>query len=307
MNGAIRVSAPGSLMLFGEHAVLHGKRALVCAVTRRMRVTLAARADGRVGIASSLGRYESDLARLEPEPAFRFVLAAIAHEKPQLKGGFDLEIESEFAPDLGLGSSAAVTVATLAALGAFSGRALDRETVFRSARAVIQRVQGVGSGADAAASVYGGIVAYRMEPLAIRRIAQTHPITVVYSGSKTPTAEVIRSVEERRVAYAAVFHALYEAMNRISDEAVVAIEQRNWTRAGGLMNLAQGLMDSLGVNTPALSDIVHALRAQPGVLGAKISGSGLGDCVVALGRPAALDPKYAVVDAAMSEQGVTLE
>lgn len=307
MNASIRVSAPGSLMLFGEHAVLHGKRALVCAVSRRMRVALSARADGRVGIASALGTYESELARLDAAPAFRFVLAAIEHERPQLKGGFDLAIESEFAPDLGLGSSAAVTVATLAALAAFSGRALDRETVFRSARAVIQRVQGVGSGADAAASVYGGIVAYRMEPLAIRRIAQIHPITVVYSGSKTPTPEVIRRVEERRAGYAAVFHAIYEAMNRISDEAVTAIEQRNWTRAGGLMNVAQGLMESIGVGTAELARIVYALRDQPGVLGAKISGSGLGDCVIALGRPAALGPEFRVVEADMSDQGVTMD
>ncbi len=303
----IRASAPGSLMLFGEHAVLHGKRALVCAVTSRLTVRLGPRTDRRVCIESALGRHETSLDAPEPSIPFRFVMAALAHGLAGLPGGFDLAIDSEFSPTVGLGSSAAVTVATLAALDAHAGRTTDREALVRAAREVIRRVQGAGSGADAAASVFGGIVAYRADPMAIRRIAQAPPLTLVYSGAKTPTPEVIRRVESARAAMPAVFNAIYEAMNRVAEEATAAIEQANWTRTGALMNVAQGLMDAIGVNDAALSSIVHALRADPAVLGAKISGSGLGDCVVALGRPVRPDPALLEIPVCISPDGVVVE
>lgn len=303
----IRVSAPGSLMLFGEHAVLHGKRALVCAVSSRLTVRLTPRSDRRVRIESSLGRHETSLDAPEPSIPFRFVMAALAHGRAGLPGGFDLAIDSEFPPTVGLGSSAAVTVAALAALDAHAGRATEREALVRAAREVIRHVQGAGSGADAAASVFGGIVAYRAEPPAIRRIAQTPPLTLVYSGAKMPTPEVIRRVEAARTAMPTVFNAIYEAMNLVAEEATAAIEQANWTRTGALMNVAQGLMDAIGVNNAALASIVHALRADPAVLGAKISGSGLGDCVVALGRPARPDPSLQEIPVSISPEGLIVE
>lgn len=303
----IRASAPGSLMLFGEHAVLHGRRALVCAVSSRLTVRLTPRADRRVRIESALGRHETSLDAPEPSIPFRFVVAALAHRGAGLPAGFDLAIDSEFSPTVGLGSSAAVTVATLAALDALAGRATDRGTLARDAREIIRRVQGAGSGADAAASVFGGIVAYRADPLDIRRIAQAPPLTLVYSGAKTPTPEVIRRVESARAAMPEIFDAIYETMGRVAEEATAAIERADWTRTGALMNVAQGLMDAIGVNNSALSSIVHALRADPGVLGAKISGSGLGDCVVAIGRPARPDPALCEIPVAVSPEGLIVE
>jgi len=303
----IRASAPGSFMLFGEHAVLHGKRALVCAASARLTVTLSPRADRHVTIGSVLGRHEMTLDAPVPSEPFRFVLASLAREAASLPGGFDLRIESEFPSTVGLGSSAAVTVASLAAFAAHAGRTPSREALVRIARDVIRGVQGAGSGADAAASVFGGVVAYRADPLAIRRIAQAPPVTLVYAGYKTPTPEVIRRVEASRAAMPAVFNAVYEAMNRVAEEATTAVEQANWTRVGALMNVAQGLMDAIGVSDATLSGLVHALRADPAVLGAKISGSGLGDCVVALGRPSRLDPERKEIAVSVGAEGLVVE
>ena len=50
------------------------------------------------------------------------------------------------------------------------------------------------------------------------------------------------------------------------------------------MNINQGLMDSLGVNNSRLAELVYELREDPNIQGSKISGSGLGDCVVGLGK-----------------------
>ena len=123
-----------------------------------------------------------------------------------------------------------------------------------------------------AASVFGGVIAYRMKPLAIRKLHTTPSISVVYSGHKEPTVEVVKVVEELRKAQPKLFNVLFDLVDKSVPEATAAIESRNWSALGQILNLNQGLMDAMGVNTPALSEIVFALRSQPGILGAKISG-----------------------------------
>jgi mevalonate kinase len=66
----------------------------------------------------------------------------------------------------------------------------------------------------------------------------------------------------------------------------------------------QGLMDALGVNDLALSDIIYSLRKSEVILGAKISGSGLGDCVIALGTDDSLALPYEMIPVAVSGVGV---
>jgi mevalonate kinase len=91
------------------------------------------------------------------------------------------------------------------------------------------------------------------------------------------------------------------------------VRKEEWEKLGEIMNIQQGMLDSLGVNTALLGDMVLDLRKQQGILGAKISGAGLGDCVVGLGK---LPDKYAYsgehngiqrIPVAMSLQGVHCE
>ncbi len=307
VSATVSVSAPGSLMLFGEHAVLHGRRALACAVNRRLRVRARARPEGRVSVASSLGRAEASLERPELPHAFRFVAAVLRHVRADMPHGADIEIESEFPPTVGFGSSAAVTVCALAALRALIGARPEPLRIFLDAREVIREVQGVGSGADAAASVFGGVAAYRADPLRVERLPGTHPLTVVYSGTKTPTPEVIRIVEERRARHPEVFEALYDAIDRVSGSAETSWRAGDFARVGELMNVGQGLMESLGVCNRPLGLIVRALQGRPGILGAKISGSGLGDCALGLGRTDWQEPAYEAWQVGMSEEGLRFE
>ncbi len=100
----IITSAPGSLMLLGEHAVLHGKQALVCAINRRITVHLFPVPNDSVEIISDLGEYQSTLSDLTDHPSFTFVLQAIKQHRAQLPSGFKLEIASEFSADIGFGS-----------------------------------------------------------------------------------------------------------------------------------------------------------------------------------------------------------
>jgi len=300
----IKVSAPGSLMLMGEHAVLFGHRALACAVDKRIHVTLNPRPDRNIVIRSALAQYQGSLDELPDDSRLSFVLFAINQCKTQLSSGFELHIESEFSHTVGLGSSAAVTVATVKALLAFRGDQVGPEELFEHALSVVHGVQGRGSGTDLAASVYGGLIAYTVSPRQISPLPGLPAISLYYAGYKTKTPDVLARVAESTQAFPELYRSLYQLMNETTLTAESAVASQDWHQLGQLMNLYQGLMDALGVNDAVLSDIIYRLRESSAMLGVKISGSGLGDCVIALGEDTSLSVPYERIDVAVSNTGV---
>lgn len=280
-----RASAPGKLFLLGEHAVLHGYPAIVCAVNRRITVTVTPRADQQIHIDSQLGHHQTSLMELEVVRPFQFVLAVL--KQARLCQGCNIEVKAEFSDQVGFGSSAAVTVATWSALLAWQGIQLSLFELWQRAQASVQLAQGgVGSGADLAAAVYGGTVYFDPEAQCIERLPYNPPLTVVYSGYKTPTVEVIRRVQAQFEGKQSQFEAWCQAMGALSKQGEAAIRQQDWPMLGRLLTQGQQLMRELGVSDQRLEQIVTALNQQSGMLGAKISGSGLGDCVVGIGRDA---------------------
>ena len=301
-------------MLLGEHAVLHGRRALVCAIDQRMTVRLSRIAEKTLRIFSDLGTYESPLDVLEDHPDFRFVLDAVRQYPldPSFAQGFgglgqgiELNITSEFSSDIGFGSSAAVTVATHAVLmqcprswspAAENYRAgsktppLNKFELFRRALETVHRVQGRGSGSDLAASVFGGVVAYRSDPFEVHPLCEEFPLTAVYSGSKMKTADVIRLVEERRALNSGYFEKIFNRMDA-SVGVVLGDDEEQCRRSflerlGSEMILNQALMEEMGLCNAALAEIVSCFKSLN--VPAKISGSGLGDCAVGLATVPAL-------------------
>jgi mevalonate kinase len=298
-------------MLLGEHAVLYGKRALVAAINKRLQIKAKRRIDDVVIISSSLGTKETTLEKLTQEAPFTFVTQAILDQKELLTSGFELEISSEMSPLFGLGTSAAVTVATTASLLFLFQGSYEPMELFQKSVQTIQTVQGRGSGADVAASVFGGIVHYQMNPCVIEPLRALFPLTVVYSGSKMATPEVLSRVEKMRVKRPALFDAFHKAIDQIVQEAKEAIISSDLQALGELCNMQQGIMDAMGVNTKELSEIVYLLRQEPHIFGSKISGSGLGDAAIGIGAtpyketlPGTL---YPVLNIELSNDGVTVE
>lgn len=303
-TSVIKITAPGSIMLMGEHAVLFGHRAIACAVDKKMQVSLMPRTDRVVVIRSALADYQADLDNLTTDSRLSFVLFAIRQVSASLPGGFELNIHSEFSHTVGLGSSAAVTAAVVKALSVYQKENLPRRQLFDRALAVIHGVQGRGSGTDLAASVYGGLIGYTVKPQQISALNGLPPISLFYAGYKTKTPDVLARVAEQTKAFPGLYTSLYQLMNDTTIKAEDAIQQQNWVELGLLMNIYQGLMDALGVNDAALSDIVYSLRRSEAILGAKISGSGLGDCVIALGNDESLSLPYESIAVAVSGEGV---
>lgn len=291
---AITVSAPGSLMLLGEHAVLHGKRALVCAINRRITLRLQPSTGHAVKIISALGTYESPLTPLTDHSSFQFVLQAIRRHAEHIPSGFELRIDSEFSADVGFGSSAAVTAATHAALMCWiTGAPAASEQVFERSMETVLAVQGRGSGSDLAASIYGGVVGYRVGG-DIQPVEISVPLVAVYCGYKTPTPDVIRRVDALRAASPEKYERIFADIDRSVEAALVHLRNHDFSAVGKILNRNHQLMVGMGVNTPELQDIVTVLQNESGIFGAKISGSGLGDCAVGIGHADLTDLKYPV-------------
>lgn len=291
-NKIYAATAPGSIMLFGEHAVLHGNSALVCAIDKCITVEIKPHFDDKIVLNSHLnGTQIINLNNLNDKscalfPKWRFVLQSLLAYKRYFPSGFELNVISDYNSPIGLGSSAAVTVATLAALNFWitGKKKIDRKSLLANAVKIIRKVQGIGSGADAAASVYGGVIYYSPKNFAVKTLKETYPITLIYSGKKVSTVEVVKRVTSLQKKNPEVFQLLYKSMAACAYRAFFAWQKKNFKNVGELMNIHQGLHEALGVNNKELANIVFALRNDPNVLGAKISGSGMGDCVVALGR-----------------------
>lgn len=282
---SFKTSAPGSIMLLGEYAVLFGKPALVCAVDKRIHLKLTPRQDTTINIHSNThGSYSCDLHTFKLEKPFQFVLGAIKHYYSKMRYGADIDITSEFSDQLGLGSSAAVTVATLAALITWLDARVSPIELVRQGRGVIRHCQGLGSGADVAASVYGGVVYYQAQPLFAEKIAVKLPLGLYYTGYKTPTVEAVKHVQTKFAQYPQIFKQLCASIGQCAIDGMHLIRKNEWQKLGEVMNIQQGLMEALGVSPPIMQHMTRVLLQQNGVMGAKISGSGLGDCVVSLGQ-----------------------
>lgn len=306
MNSTIRTSAPGSIMVTGEHAVVYGHKAVVSAIEQRISITLTPRSDRSVRITSEIAApLELSLEALPEGGDYRFVLAAIAHHLADLPSGFTLEIRSEIDPTLGLGSSAAVTVACLGALTRFAGK--GQQGLHADALAIVRKLQGRGSGADLAASFHGGLIAYRPPQAAGNGVIQALPLPPVavslkYCGYKTPTSEVLRMIAEKMAGDEARFNTLYDRMGAESAQTIAAAECKNWDGFYQGLNRYQTLMEDLGVCDETLGEIITSARSESSTLAAKISGSGLGDCVLALGTP-----PTGFVPVTLAKKGLTID
>jgi mevalonate kinase len=249
------VSAPGKLMLFGEHAVVYGYPCIVTAISQRLEVSL------------------SDTDNVPGDR--RFVDAAI-----QAWGdGKDIKLSAKcaFSGCYGFGSSSAVTVATLKAL---RPEAPDR-TLFDTAYKIILEIQGVGSGFDVASAVFGGTLYYiknkAIEPLAVKDV----PLVVGYTGIKSNTVDLIKMVAKKREEYPEKLERICKAIGKIVDEAKTRMIEGDWERVGKLMDFNQEYLRDLGVSSEKLETLIGAAKSA-GAYGAKLSGAGGGDCMIAL-------------------------
>ena len=289
MKNKIEVSTPGKLMLFGEHAVVYGKPCIVTAVDKRVRVQAELQQNKQLVIqAPDVGvtKYSQDMDKLgegEIAKGARFILAAVRNFNAlwKIPKGLKIETKSDFSSEFGFGSSSAVTVGVIKALDNLFRVNMTDEELFQLSYKSVLDVQGVGSGFDLAAAIWGATIYFvgggkKIVPMKVKRL----PLVVGYTGIKADTPTLVKQVGRLYDNKQEITSNIWETMALIVEQARIALQTGDDKTVGELMNINQGLLDAVGVNTPELFGLVNAAR-EAGAYGAKLSGAGGGDCMIA--------------------------
>lgn len=277
-------SAPANLMIMGEHSVVYGHNAIATAIDKRIYIEWQTRDDNKIIINSALAQYQTTLDNLEDEAKLQWVIACLNYFKPQLKHGLDIKITSEFDATLGLGSSAAVLAAMLGGLQFYLQQDLAVSDNFKIGLRIIKQIQQRGSGTDLAASLTGGMILFEPNQHKITKLPPPLKLNLIYSGYKTSTSKVLDLVQKHWQAQPQLLSSLYKQMGATTEQSFKALCKNDINSFYQLCNSYHGLMDSLGVNDLMLSRIIYETRNMPNISASKISGSGLGDCVLAIGE-----------------------
>ncbi len=252
-------SAPGKLILAGEHAVVYGYRAVAAAVSLRTTVTLTARPGP-----SRIERSAIQDARVWP---------ALATLLPP--GGLGVSIASTLPVGCGMGSSAALAVATIRALAAMEGREASFDECFSRGFLPERVLHGNPSGVDHAVSALERVVLYRREGPDIVPLTLPTPLLLVVADTGAPgdTAAMVAGVRDRAP------HALLRSIGAVAE--MVSGRLQRGEDPGPLLTENHRLLRLIGASTPAL-DQACATMEEAGATGAKLAGAGGGGVAIAV-------------------------
>lgn len=293
-NNSITISAPGKLMLLGEHVVVYDRPCIVTAVNQRMKATVKLLNEPIFQLEApdiQVENYQKPMSKLGkgniPKGA-KFVEIAVTNflirhpERLAKDLGVKVTTSSEFSSQFGFGSSSASTVCTIRALSEITGVNLDNKAIFDLAYKTVLDIQGKGSGFDVAAAIFGGTIYYVtlgkvIEPLRIN----TLPLLVGYSGIKADTVTLVNQVAKKAKTDPEMIEDICDNIGKLVEQAKQALLSKDWQSLGRLMNSNQKLLKTLGVSTEKLNNMISA-AVSAGAYGAKLSGAGGGDCMIAL-------------------------
>ncbi len=285
----VTASAPGKIILFGEHAVVYGRPAIAAPVSQ-IRATAVIQPSTTPGvqlIAPDLG-----LATTLADAPMEDPLAATLRQFQEVANlpvwpDITITVTSQIPIASGLGSGAAITVALLRALA----RYFDQSQLLHSAHIstltyeVEKIYHGTPSGID------NTVVAYEQPVYFVRRqpqnlietftVARPLHLLVADTGVRSSTRAVVGDVRRQWEAGPRRFEEIFTACGNIATAARQAIEQGEVAELGQLMRYNQQWLQEMTVSSPELDRLVLTAE-EAGALGAKLSGAGRGGNMIAL-------------------------
>jgi mevalonate kinase len=277
-------SAPGKIILFGEHAVVYGRPALAVPVTQvKATATVSKNSRGGVWIEAPNIALSSELSSLAADHP----LAAVIHSVFSAVGivrppACTVYIQSTIPVAAGLGSGAAVSVAILRALSAFLGAPLPDERVNKLAFEAEKLHHGTPSGIDNTVVTYARPVYFtRGRPIKTFRVGAAFTIVIGDTGISAPTKESVDAVRKLWEAKPSRWEKIFDQVGEIVWDARQAIERGDSAELGRLMDANHVLLQEMTVSSvelDALTETAHKSAA----LGAKLSGGGRGGNMIAL-------------------------
>lgn len=289
---AISATAPGKVILLGEHAVVYGQPAIAVPVfqvrARAIVIPQPGEPPGWIRVqAPDIGvdALASELKEGDPlKEALQQVIKQTGVARPP---ALTLRVSSTIPVASGLGSGAAVSVAIIRALAEFLGLRLPEDRVSDLAYEVEKIHHGTPSGIDNSVVTYARPIYFERQPVSGEKRLETLPVgqpfTLVIgdSGVLSSTARAVGSVRESWKANPQYFESIFLQIGELVRKARRTIEAGDLQTLGFLMGENQALLNEIGVSSEELDRLVRAaLRA--GALGAKLSGAGLGGNMIAL-------------------------
>jgi mevalonate kinase len=285
----VEATAPGKVILFGEHAVVYGRPAIAAPLSHiRARAAIEPGSiSGLMLVAPDLG-IRRVLSAADANDAFS-VAVKLVQEAIELDHLPDMTITvtSDIPIAGGLGSGAAISAALVRALAGYLGRPEMATEAWVSALTYeVEKIHhGTPSGIDNTVVTYERPVYFvrrspvnLIEPFAVARPLQ---LLIADTGIRSSTKRVVDDVRAGWKADPAGYEALFDGCGAVTGAARAAIEAGDLAQVGQLMNQNQALLEEMGVSGPELERLVGAARAA-GALGAKLSGAGRGGNMVAL-------------------------
>lgn len=283
-----KASAPAKMILFGEHSVVYSQPAIAGAVNKRAYVEIKP-SNNHKSILKSYDlnfevemdtKHKSYILKKGKPGIIRYILEAFhrVHDHSPIV----MTLSSEIPIGSGLGSSAAVTVATLAALYRYHNIRFNKKSLAHDAHMIEQAVQGVASPLDTLVSTYGGLVYLsRNKTFEPFKVNLNVPFVVGYTTKHGNTGKMVKDVKALKDRNSKIINPVITSMGHLTNYAKQAILRRDYEKIGELMNINHGFLDVLGVNTPELSRMVYTAR-ECGAIGSKITGAGGGGSIIAL-------------------------
>ncbi|MCS7367132.1 MAG: mevalonate kinase [archaeon YNP-WB-062] len=287
-------SAPAKVILFGEHFVVEDKLAIAAAINLRAKVSADFNDSNFISISSDInspnpiriptnmiisGDFHSYNSSITP---LLMILHVFSSKHHLLDRGIDISIKSEIPMGAGLGSSAAVFVAFSAAILKLYNVKFNPYDVIELASKGESLAHGKPSGIDTTISAFGGILLYRRsQGFNQLNVKFNAPIILGITTEHRSTADMVNKVLKLKYKYPSIFNLIYDANDKIVEEAVNALLYGDINRLGELLNISHGLLSSLGISTLNLERLIYAAR-NAGAYGAKITGAGGGGAIIAI-------------------------
>jgi len=277
-----KASAPGKVILFGEHFVVYGIKSILCSINKRVTVTAEKTNERKISINSEIGTLVLDpdesITKIN-SPLKPFYYLANKALKDQNEG-LKIQIESEIPLGAGLGSSSACCVAGAAAIFKVFGE-ISKERILELAIEAEKTIYQNTSGADCTVSTYGGLMEYDKNN-GFRKIGDEPNFQLVIANSniKHSTETMVSKVKEFENKNKEKFHELSNLESKLVNDVLKLIKENKIEEIGEKLNLNQKFLEEIGISNEQLETMIKI--GQKSSYGAKITGSGGGGCIFAL-------------------------
>lgn len=283
-------SAPGKVILFGEHFVVHGTKAILCSIDKRVTVSSKIINDKKITVKSNLGQISVSI--LEPiskikssYKPFIFIAKKMIDEFNHGEG-ISIEIDSSIPSGVGLGSSSACCVAAAGSISGLFTKLPKKQIVDLSIEAE-KTIFEKASGADTTISTFGGIIEYGMGEFHPIKSKMNFSLVIANSTIIHSTSKVVSKVNEFKKKNQSEFSELCKQETKLIQKAHDSIKNNDIVSLGKCMVENQKYLQKIGVSNEKLQTMITI--AEKSSFGAKITGAGGGGCIIALVNDSNID------------------